>query len=199
MQYLLRFSFLLFSITAITACATYPLGMSEDEWNRLSPQQQIDARERQARLDQAERERRAEAARLRAEQERKAQERYQERLANAGHGDIVQCVFQNGEGYYAGNWRDAEPVGFSLLKDYAQTVTIAEQGRPTRTVDTEMTFNGANIRVCRPNNRDCINVAATQNQLRRGTTQEVEVNRAIRGTLYCDIPSLERQRYRPQH
>lgn len=194
-----RLSLLLTALIIITACASYPLGMSEDEWNRLSPQQQLDARERQARLEQDERQRRAEVARQRAEQEREEQRRYQDMLANAEPGDIVQCVLQNGEGYYAGNWRSAESVGFSLLRDYTQTVAIAEQGRPTRNVSTEMTYNGANISVCRPNNRDCVNIAATQNQLRRGMTQDIQVNRAIRGTLYCDIPNRERLRYRVQY
>lgn len=32
-------------------CAHYPLNMSEEEWERLTPQQQMDARERQARID----------------------------------------------------------------------------------------------------------------------------------------------------
>ncbi len=197
MQFLVRVSLLLVSISFITACANYPLGMTEDEWNQLSPQQQLDARERQARLDQAEQAQRAKAARHRAELERAEQQRYQEMMANARPGDIVQCVLQDGEGYYGGSWRAAESVGFSLLRDYTQTVSIAEQGRPTRSVATEMTYNGANIRVCRPNNRDCVNLAATQNQLRSGVSKSIQVNRAIRGTLYCDMPNHDRVRYRP--
>ncbi|MEN3159735.1 hypothetical protein ABC502_15250 [Alkalimonas sp. NCh-2] len=198
MQCLLRVSLQLVTFALIAACANYPLGMTEDEWNRLSPQQQLDARERQALLNQAEHARRAEAARHKAEQEREEQQRYQAMLANAGPGDIVQCVLQNGEGYYGSSWHPAEPVGFSLLRNYTQTVSFAEQGRPTRSITTELTYNGANIRVCRLNNRDCSNVAATQNQLRNGISQNIQVNRAIRGTLYCDIPNHDRVRYRPQ-
>lgn len=39
-------------LLTLTACAHYPLGMSEDEWNRLSTEQQLDARKEQAALDQ---------------------------------------------------------------------------------------------------------------------------------------------------
>lgn len=180
----------------LTACATYPLGLSEDEWNRLSSQQQLQARAQQAEIDQAERERRAEAARRRAEQEQAEQERYQQALQSAAPGDVVQCVMQSGEGYLGGSWRAAAPVGFTLLRDHPQSVQIAEQGRPTRNVSAQVLYDGANVRVCRANNRDCANLVATQNQLRDGVTQSIEVNRAVRGQLYCDIPNVNHGRGR---
>lgn len=37
----------------VIACSTrYPLSMSETEWGRMSPQQQLDAREKQTKIDQ---------------------------------------------------------------------------------------------------------------------------------------------------
>lgn len=183
----------------LTACATYPLGMSEDEWNRLSSQQQLQARAQQAEIDQAERDRRAEAARLRAEQEQAEQKRYQQALQNAAPGDVVQCVMQSGEGYLGGSWRAAAPFGFTLLRDHPQSVQIAEQGRPTRNVAAQILYDGANVQICRSNNRDCSNFVATQNQLRHGVTQSIEVNRTVRGQLYCDTPNVHYGRYRQQH
>jgi len=58
----------------VAACAHYPLNMSEAEWNRLNPEQQLEARKQQATIDQERaelraQERREEEAR-RAEQER---------------------------------------------------------------------------------------------------------------------------------
>ncbi|WP_210772242.1 hypothetical protein [Pseudodesulfovibrio sp. zrk46] len=55
----------------LAGCAHYPLNMTEEEWTRLSPQQQMDARERQARLDQ---ERAIEMEKVRLEQARKEAE-----------------------------------------------------------------------------------------------------------------------------
>ena len=55
----------------ITGCAHFPLNMTEEEWERLTPQQQMDARERQAKLDQ---ERALQREKLRLEQEAKEAE-----------------------------------------------------------------------------------------------------------------------------
>lgn len=181
-------------ILSVSACSSYPLGMSEEEWNRLNPEQQLDARERQQRLDLAERQRQSALQLARAEQAAAEQALYQDALLNAGPGDQVQCVLQGGEGYYASNWRAAEAKGFSLLKGFTQDVSFPEQGRPSRSVTAQLTFDGANIKACRPHNRDCTNFAATQNQLRSGVTQPIHVNRTIRGHLYCDIPNLNRRR-----
>lgn len=173
----------------LTACATsYPLGMAEDEWNRLTPAQQLDAREKQAVIDQAERERRAEAARVAAEQERRQQERYQERLRNAAPGEVVQCVLQEAEGYFGGNWRAAEPTGFTLLQGFNQDVSIARQDRQNRRLTAEARYDGAKVELCRPNRNECATLAATHNQLQRGVQVAVDLDRVVRGTLYCDTP-----------
>jgi len=42
---------LLAALMLITGCAHYPLNLTEEEWERLTPQQQLDARERQTKLD----------------------------------------------------------------------------------------------------------------------------------------------------
>lgn len=78
-----RFHFILLCLTALlvfmTACAHYPLGMSEAEWNRLSSEQQLEARREQAALDQQqalERERkRQEQSAREAEEARRQEER----------------------------------------------------------------------------------------------------------------------------
>lgn len=63
------------SLLLFAGCAHYPLNMSEDEWHRLSPQQQYEARQQQAVLDAQAAERR-EKARL----EQEAREAEQARL-----------------------------------------------------------------------------------------------------------------------
>lgn len=197
----MRSSSAIFSTLAallLTGCMTsYPLGMSEDEWERLSPQQQLDARERQAELDQRERERRAEAARIAAEEERRERERREQRLRNAQPGEIVQCVVNNAEGYYAGAWRTAEPVGFTVVRGYPEVIDIPEQDRATRRVQAEARFDGAQITLCRPNRNECTTLAATQNQLRCGAQRNIQLNRVVRGTLYCDTPNRITNKTRP--
>lgn len=189
------------SVFLLTACANnYPLGMSEDEWNRLTPAQQLDARQQQATIDQAERERRAQAARLAAEEERRQQELYQERLRNAQPGEIVQCVIENAEGYFGSEWRAAEPTGFMVLRGFSEQVTLAQQDRPSRRVTAEARFDGAKVELCRPNRNECAVLPATQNQLQRGVQRTIALDRVVRGELYCDTPRTYRtipQRPRP--
>lgn len=180
---------ILASALLLTACATtYPLGMSEDEWNRLNPAQQLDARQKQAAIDQAERERRAHAARLAAEEERRQQELHQARLRNAQPGEIVQCVLEDAEGYFGSEWRAAEPTGFTVLRGFSEHVTIAQQDRQSRRVTAEARFDGAKVELCRPNRNECAVLAATQNQLQRGVQRTINLDRVVRGTLYCDTP-----------
>lgn len=63
-------------LTILWGCVgLYPLGMSEAEWNRLSPQQQLEARERQAEIDERRRRERI------AQQERKEREEKERRQA----------------------------------------------------------------------------------------------------------------------
>ena len=175
-------------VLVLSACASYPLGMSEQEWQALSPEQQLTARERQAQLDQAERVRRAAAAEQRAERERAEQREYQQRLSQAQPGEVVQCVVNHGEGYYGGQWLSAEPAGVTLLRGFSQTLQVAQRDRPSRSVQLEMEYVGASVRLCRVNQRDCSTIAATQNQFRQGVTRSVNIPRTLRGEIYCDIP-----------
>ena len=75
-------------LAGLASCGPrYPLGMSEAEWNALTPQQRLDARGQQAQIDETRRRERAEeTARQRAEEQRLAEQKaFQERqLVQAG-------------------------------------------------------------------------------------------------------------------
>ncbi|EIF8946683.1 hypothetical protein LF048_000270 [Vibrio cholerae] len=95
----------------LSACASYPLGMSEAQWLALTPEQQYDAQLKQAELD-----RQREARRL-AEQQALKEQQAQLELAseNAKYGERVQCVLQNSELYFNKKWRASEPLALDLL------------------------------------------------------------------------------------
>lgn len=107
----------------LSACASYPLGMSEAQWLALTPEQQYDAQIKQAELD-----RQREARRLAEQQAREqALKEQQAQLAlarnNANYGERVQCVLQNSELYINKKWRASEPLALDLLaKQPAQAV-----------------------------------------------------------------------------
>lgn len=90
MQKYLKFAmpYLLSLLLFITGCAHYPLDMSEAEWNRLSPAQQLEARKEQAILDE-ERAARQEATRLEREK-REAEERQRQLETDIANGLVRQ-------------------------------------------------------------------------------------------------------------
>ncbi|EKF9985861.1 hypothetical protein O1D80_003343 [Vibrio cholerae] len=95
----------------LSACASYPLGMSEAQWLALTPEQQYDAQLKQAELD-----RQREARRLAEQQAREQalkEQQAQLELAreNAKYGERVQCVLQNSELYFSAS----EPLALDLL------------------------------------------------------------------------------------
>ena len=196
-----RYLFLLLcSALLLSGCmSSYPLGMSKEEWVRLSPDQQLDARSRQAEMDQAERVRRAEAARLAAEQQRLEQQAREERLRNAAPGDLVQCVLDDAEGYFAGDWRTVTPTGFTLVRGYSEAITLSEQDRSSRQVQVHASFDGTQVELCRPHRNDCTRLAATQNQLQRGVSRPIQLDRVLRGHMYCDVPRNIEYRLRPRY
>ncbi|ENM3782774.1 hypothetical protein V9N53_000002 [Vibrio cholerae] len=94
----------------LSACASYPLGMSEAQWLALTPEQQYDAQLKQAELD-----RQREARRLAEQQAREQalkEQQAQLKLAreNAKYGERVHS-----ELYFNKKWRASEPLALDLL------------------------------------------------------------------------------------
>ena len=189
-------------LTALVGCASrYPLGMSEVEWNTLTPEQQLEARNHQAALDEAARERREAAAQLRAEQEReraeqerKEQQAYLQAIRDAQPGELLQCTLSNAEGYFSNQWQTLEPIGFNLLVGYQHNAVLTNANRSSQSVRMNLLYTGANIQICTDNRRECTNFVATQNQLRNGVTQFISLANTARGEMYCDIPNLQPRR-----
>ncbi|WP_419783949.1 hypothetical protein [Maridesulfovibrio sp.] len=75
-------------LVCIAACASHPLGFSDDEWAELTPQQKLEAKEKQAVLDLKARELALE--REKRYQEEKRLERQRERQADIANGLIAE-------------------------------------------------------------------------------------------------------------
>ena len=110
----------LLCLAFLSGCATYPLGMTADEWESLSPEKRAEMRAEQARIDAADRARREEndrrlMAQMQAEEERRQAE-LAERRASAVYGDIVVVTLQGG----TFEWRDRryplQPQAFELIR-----------------------------------------------------------------------------------
>ncbi|MBJ6909051.1 hypothetical protein JG661_07000 [Vibrio cholerae] len=174
----------------LTACASYPLGMSEAQWLALTPEQQYDAQLKQAELD-----RQREARRLAEQQAREQalkEQQAQLELAreNAKYGERVQCVLQNSELYFNKKWRASEPLALDLLaKQPAQAVKQSTaDGRYGFTLYAQ--FDGQTLSLCRHENsrrQECALMLGTFNDYHRGLRQAIQQDNWLRGQLRCQF------------
>ena len=192
----LRFVLLLvLSMVVLVGCSSNPLGMSDAEWEALTPQQQLVARTKQAELD--------EQARLRRQQAQIAKEAEQARLENLRHnapsGEVVQCTLTSARARFAHNeWHPAQPMAVAIHRsEDRRQVRIAQEDRPSRAATLHMGFDGMIVKVCRWYDRDCAVLAGTNRDYNRGHSSHIRVPDLVDGTLSCSFPGADdSRRYR---
>ncbi|MFN2382161.1 MAG: hypothetical protein ABR561_06380 [Guyparkeria sp.] len=188
---------LLIGAVLLSACGPhYPLGIPEDQWTRMSPSEQNEARLKQAEVDRAQAEaRRREADARQAEAAARAAELEHAR-SNAAPGERVQCVLQPVEMRFGDKWRPAEPIGLDLVTGMTIDFVLRARESRYRTIEGQATFNGMEVRLCPRHGDDCARLLATSGELRRGVTRAVIAEDRLRGQLHCELahPSY-RHRY----
>ena len=103
----LLFKVCLFVLVLILAgCSRYPMGMSEDEWEKLSLEQKLELRQQQAELREREQRERlraeTEQARIAAELEKARLQTWRELASSMGYGELIRVNFLSGEGHFHG-------------------------------------------------------------------------------------------------
>lgn len=126
----------------LAGCAFYPMGLTKEQWERLTPAQQTEYRARQTEID-AQNFRAAEAARLQREQQAREQwQREQEQLAlrynQARYGDIITVTIRGGMVAFRGKRFPYEPVSFDLVRGEAKQVEFIRMGESYTTTFIEM-------------------------------------------------------------
>ncbi len=125
-------------VIALAACANpYPMGLSEREWQALTPERQAELSVREAELRaerqaarEAEARRQAERA---AEAERRRQEELAARRANARFGDILAVTLQGGTMESGSELFALEPLAFEILRGERKRITlVGRRGQGTR-------------------------------------------------------------------
>jgi hypothetical protein len=179
-------------VLGLAACARYPLGMSEAEWLSLSPQQQLEARAKQAEIDRA---REAELAAERARREA-AKEAERQRIAavyrSARYGDIVECVLDGGIIDFHPGWKAYQPAAFTLVAGETREVKVTT-GVPyeTQEVWASLSETGTAISLCYSepapgSSNDCAVVSALSRELDRGIESAVNSKELFNGArLRC--------------
>lgn len=129
-------------LVLLAGCTAYPLGLSKDQWEGLTPAQQTEYQARQTEID-AQNYRAAEAARLQREQEAREQwlreqELLATRYAQARYGDIITVTICGGMVAFRGKRFPYEPVSFDLVRGEAKQVEFVRQGESYTTTLIEM-------------------------------------------------------------
>jgi hypothetical protein len=185
---------------ALTACMPrYPLGMSEAQWNAMTPSQQQAAIEKQAKKDAEQQRLQAIEARKQAEAEKKRRAELAA-LYNSGRmGDVIDCEISGGVADFYPGWKQIENVRFSLARSEIQEIEFREKGG-RRTQDAFVGFDtrGDRIRVCRRANNissgyGCGEISGSYGDFERGISVSLNVEGLMNSnTLYC------RYRYMPR-
>lgn len=185
---------LLLLLIGVSSCGTrYPLGIPEDQWVLMTSQQQLDARNQQAALQQAAHDLRVAEARAREAEALKQAADLAHRLQSAQYGERVQCILDPVELAVLGRWKTARPVALDLVLGYADKIEAFDyHGRYVQTFYAA--FDGQVVRICPTANSiqrhsmvECTDFIATQHQYERGTLRQIDHDGFIRGDLYCDF------------
>lgn len=118
----------------LVGCVTYPLGMTKEQWEVLSPAEQAEAKTKQAEIDAQKRAARLaeleEQRRVEEEKQREARERLAAIYENPQYGDIIVVQIQGGQIGFGENRYSYSPVQFELAKGETKMINFFRADRP---------------------------------------------------------------------
>ena len=181
-------------VIAVTGCV-YPLGMSQAEWEGLTPEQRLEARQEQARLDEAKRERRAREAaqrrRIEAEIEVARLRDVRYIYEHGRFGDVVECRVGDGIADFRPGWHLFDPSFFRLARGEIRLVEVKRGGaNDWAEFWAEYTPDGERLWLCdrKPSSsyRDCQSVAVTFNAFSEEASFALDIPHKIKnGRMTC--------------
>lgn len=169
----------------ISSCAMHPLGISDETWQKMTPEQQANAYEKQANID----------AKERAQQLAHKQKQEQEIAAikaNPRYGEYIQCVLNNAKYKEFGSWLSMESLNIDAIKDKTTETTATYYRnndhffKTTKKLYVSMT--GTRIKVCdgKDSFSNCSIINSTMPQYQKG--RHIKINSGvIKGTAQCDM------------
>jgi len=121
-------------IVLVYGCATrFPLGLKEEQWQALSPQQQAEYTTKQYQIDEERRKRQEEFERQREREEAEAirleKERILQLYRNARYGDIIQVNISGGSIAFIGERKGYEPLSFDLVRGERKRISFYHHGK----------------------------------------------------------------------
>jgi hypothetical protein len=114
------------ALLVLCGCTQYPMGLSKEQWQGLSPSQQAEYQAKQYQVDEERRKLaetfRIQQAQIKAEAERLEKERVAALYANAQYGDVVIVTIHGGAMKWSNEIYALEPVSFDLVRGETKEV-----------------------------------------------------------------------------
>src|SRR3990172_11378521 len=111
----------------------FPLGLKEEQWQALSPQQQAAYTTKQYQIDEERRKMQEEYWRQQereaAEAARLERERIMQLYKNTRYGDIIQVNISNGSIAFIGERKGYEPLSFDLVRGERKRISFYHHGK----------------------------------------------------------------------
>ncbi len=122
------------ALLMLCGCTQYPMGLSKEQWQGLSPAQQAEYQAKQYQIDEDRRKQdeasRIQQAQIKAEAERLEKERVAALYANAQYGDVIIVTIHGGAMKWSNEIYALEPVSFELVR--GETKEIEFRGHVDR-------------------------------------------------------------------
>ncbi|AIT09644.1 hypothetical protein LO80_06485 [Candidatus Francisella endociliophora] len=174
-------------VVLICSCSMHPLGIADETWQKMTPEQQAEAYKKQADIDAKER------AQKLAYQQQQEQE-IANIKANPKYGEYVQCVVNNGKYQsFINEWDDIQSFSFDAIKDKTTSTTLTYYRNNDKffkdTQNLYISFTGTQIKICKAENsfdNNCSIINATAPQYQRGVNINIDSG-VIKGSVQCDM------------
>lgn len=171
----------------LVGCSLHPLGIPQDQWQSMTPEQQQEARMEQARQNEAARQRRHQLEMQQQARQTELDLEREGRLRRAEPGDVLHCTLEAPEANWSRNkWRSAQPLAIELLQGESREVSIRRAGKSNQQRKLLVSFQGLTVSVCSAR-EDCAVMVATGGEFQRGKQTSIRTG-ALKAELRCQYP-----------
>ena len=178
---------LIIGCVILASCAMHPLGIADDTWQAMTPEQQAQAYQKQADIDA--KERASQQAQAAAEKQQIA-----EIKANPKYGQYIQCIVEGAKynGFIDGS-NTVQPFNFDAISNKTLNTNITYYRNGDKFFEEHkqlfVSFDGQQITLCDSDNQfnnKCSTLNATSSQYRKGI--KLNFNGSIlNGSAKCDM------------
>ncbi len=183
-----HFAGALLAVFVLAGCTIYPLGIPQDQWQRMTPEQQHEARMEQARQDEAARERYELRQQQLLEVRQRERDEREQRLRQAVPGDVVQCRLDRVQIKLGKKkWRPANPLAVELLQGEILGLVLERTDKIHQRRPATISFDRLSVSLCDAHRSDCAQLVATGRELQRGREMAVST-KTVRARLKCQYP-----------